>query len=598
MGEAGLPAVGQVEVLYVHPSGHLNDLVVPAGALTSMNATTATKLGRYAFEVADDEIASARILAIDVHWALALPGFARLVAHVRKLRPEVPIVVGGITAGHYAGQLLARYPIDYVLRGDSEVAFARLVDKLLVGDAPSGIPNVYGRGLTPAPPKRMTGAEYDATDCITCDWFPTYASVTNWDAAAFGQGRTIGVARGCPQRCPECYGSYASTYGQGYLLRSPEGVARLLRRAEASGARNIRLIVGKPPPRKLSALLRGIAEGGPYSFGGDVGFYLCTPPEPGDLALVESAFQGAITISLVLPEEHRPPPPPLQREREKAAWRRVADHVGGSSSLRLDVWSTRSSDVARVRSEIADADNARVGASYGGVWAVTRPVDGAMPPIDVLFDAVAPAWTFYAARLLSPGLARILAPFRFLDELDGDPLTVAAPEGALAGYHALVADGWQAHRLPTLPGLRVAVLPVKTRATSAQTREGIHVSGALAFATAGDMETSGPAIGFDERIDHRGIDLRARLVNLPREADALAIVPQPIDGSAADEWWLATVSATGGALVVGLAGRARDAVEIIVHLRVQDARVFVLDGQGEYIVRGVAHLGYFRPTSQ
>ena len=264
--------------------------------------------------------------------------------------------------------------------------------------------------------------------------------------------------------------------------------------------------------------------------------------------------------------------------------------------MRLDVWSTRSSNVARVKSEIADPDNDRVKASYGAVWAVTRPVDDAAASFDAVVDAVAPAWTFYAARLLSPALAKMLAPFRFLDELDGDPLSVTAPDGALAAYHALVADRWRAIRLPTLPGLRFAAMPVRAHTTSAHTREGIHVSGALAFATTDSLEVLGRTIALAELADHRGIDLRARVTSLPRDADALAVVPEPLDGSPVDSAWLAAIGGTAGALVVKLAPEASEARELVVHLRVQDARVFVLDSGREEVARGVAHLGYFRPT--
>jgi hypothetical protein len=595
MGNADSPAVTALEVLYVHPSGHLNDLVVPAGALSCLNATSARKLGRYAFEVADEEIASARIVAIDVHWALALSGFERLVGHVRRLRPDVPIVVGGVTAGHYAEELLARYPIDYVLRGDSEIAFAAIVEALLAGRSGGGIPNVLGRGISPSPPKRMTSAEYDATDCITCDWFPTYASVTNWDAVAFGQGRTIGVARGCPLRCPECYGSYASTFGEGYLLRSGAGVARLLRRAQAGGARNVRLFVGKPAPRQLSALLRGIGEQGPYAFDGEVGFYLCRPPEPDDVARLEAAFPGRVTLSLTPPEEHHPAVPPARLAREKEAWRRVAGQVGRSPAVRLDIWSTRSSDVRRVQAEIAQPENDHVKTSYGAVWAVTRPVDGAKPPFDVVRDAVASTWTFYAARLLSPALAAILAPFKFLDELDGEPLAEPPPVEALRAFHALVAARWHRSRLPTLPGLRFVVLPVEAAMTSASPREGVHVSGSLAFARTEQLEVRGASLDLDEAVDHRGVTLRAAISGLPGGANALAFLPRPLNGAPADASWLCTLGATGGALVMRLPVRRASAAELAIHLRVQDARVFVLDVSGRHVARGVAHLGYFRP---
>jgi len=166
-------APATLDVLYVHPGGHPNDLVIPAGALTCMNAARGTRLGRYAVEVTDDEIAAARVVAIDVHWALALPGFERLVTHVRAVSCGATIIVGGVTAGHYARELLERYPIDYVISGDPEASFAALVDALRAGARPTDLPNVHARDLPPPAQRRLTAAEYDATDPLTADWFPT-----------------------------------------------------------------------------------------------------------------------------------------------------------------------------------------------------------------------------------------------------------------------------------------------------------------------------------------------------------------------------------------------------------------------------------------
>ena len=244
------------EVLYIHPAGLLNDLVVPAGALSCMNAVSASKRGRYAFEVEDTEIRAARVVATDLHWAVGLPGFARLVRHVRQVNPDAVLIVGGITAGHYARELLEQHPVDFVVQGDSEVAFAALVNTVLTGRGdPSRIPNVHVRGAPSPALRRMTNEEFDRTDCLTCDWFPTFARVTDWDAVAFGPGRTVPVSRGCPSRCVACYGSYASTFGKGVRVRSPAGLAVILGRAQDEGVRNLRLILGKVPAATLTRLL-------------------------------------------------------------------------------------------------------------------------------------------------------------------------------------------------------------------------------------------------------------------------------------------------------------------------------------------------------
>src|ERR1019366_9974568 len=76
---------------------------------------------------------------------------------------------------------------------------------------------------------------------------------------------------------------------------------------------------------------------------------------------------------------------------------------------------------------------------------------------------------------------------------------------------------------------------------SAHTREGIHVSGALTFAATDSLEVLGRTIALAELADHRGIDLRARVTSLPRDADALAVVPEPLDGSPVDSAWLAAI---------------------------------------------------------
>lgn len=584
-------------VLYVHPSGHLNDLVVPAGAVTCMNAIPGPKLGRYAHEVADEEILEAAVVAIDLHWALGLSGLEPLVRHVRALRPDVPIVIGGITAGHYPEELLRRYAIDHVLQGDSEEAFAELVRRIRGGEPTDDIPNVHSRGRPPPRLMRMSREAFDATDCLTIDWFPTYARTTDWDAAAFPQGRTIPVSRGCELRCPECYGSYAATFGRGYRLRSPERLASLLERAARLGLRNLRLFVGKPSDRALTALLEELAARGPFRFATTVGIYLCTAPARSDLELLERAFSTPVALSMIPASEHVPRSRAPRLALEEARWREAAAYIASSSTLTLDAWTTTSGAVDAVRTALGTrADTPRVQISCASVWAVTRPVDGRDVPFDDVRRAAAGVWSFYAARVLSPALAELLAPYRLLDELDASAEDAEPAEpGPLAGFLDVIRTSFSRDRLPLLPELAFAVVPLeRPRVTKAA---GVRLHGRLAAlrATAGELRARrGEWATLRVTRDHRGVTGHASLAP-PAGTRALALVPLERAGAAPGDAALEAI-ATRGLIAITLPAPTSAtslALDLELVLRVQEVHVAVGDAGG-VLARGRGELGYFR----
>jgi hypothetical protein len=588
------------QVLYVHPWGHLNDLVIPAGAIACMNAIPGPKLGRYAFEVADDEIRDAAAVCLDLHWAISLPGFERVVRHVRAVAPAVPIVVGGIAAAHLAEQLLAELPVDYVFRGDAEASFARLVAALRAGEPPGPLPNLFARG-GPAPPRvRMSDAEFDATDSVAIDWFPTFARLTDLDAVAFPPGRTVIAARGCPLRCPTCYGSHASTYGKGYLWRSPERVAELVEEAQRVDARNLRLIVGKPSPRRITELAEGLAARGPFRFGSAIGFYLCRAPSESDLDALESAFDSPVALSIVPPEEHVPPLSPERLDEERAAWQRVAARVSRSKNLRLDVWATAGTDTGPIRAALGAEGNARVSVSSGAVWNMSRPGDGATTTLAAVREAVQHVWTFYAARLLSPALAHLLAPFHFLDEVDDGLDDLAPPaERELLPFHAAILRSWRRHHMPSLEGLAFDAVPVALApAPLSRSAEGTRWGGDLGLAAPTTARSLGPGHPLAQILDHRGVALECALGSLPAGCEAIAIVPR--GEGPTDQAWLDAMGRRGVLIARAPASSpspaAAPSVRLRIDLRVQDARVFLLDADDAPLRRGVAELGYFRDT--
>jgi len=587
-------------VLYVHPAGHLNDLVVPAGALSCMNGLASPRLGRFAFEVTEAEIAAARVVAIDLHWALAVPAFGRLVRHVRRIQPRAAIVAGGITAGIHARSLVDDLGVDFVVRGDSERAFSSLCRALLDDGDPGPIANVVRRGAVSTPSARMTQEDLDGTDCVSASWFPTYAKVSDWNTAAFSMARTIPVSRGCPMRCATCYGSYARTMGAGYLLRSPESLAREVARAADARVRNLRLILAKPPAPRLTALVRALATAGPFAFPSEVGLYLCTPPTAGDLDALEAAFPTPVALSVIPPEEHEPQLPEERVREEQEAWRRAAERVERSRTLRLDVWRTRGADVASARSTFATGISSRIKVNLGTTWQMTRPGADGRPTLGELDEIMEPLWTFYAARLLSPALASLLAPFRFLDDLEQDPCTLPRPDGALGTFFDRALESWRAHRLPLLAGLGFAVVPVHDTADAAgpalqRVHTGVRYHGATGVLPSGVLSPSAlaPPVALRVETDHRAVYLRSEPF-----ADAgggVAFVPV-LDAEKLGTGTALSPAAHGAVLL--RAALPLRPVMVQVALRVQEAELALLDGvTGESLARGRVDLGFFTPPA-
>lgn len=570
-------------LLYVHPAGHLNDLVVPAGAISCLGSLDAPRLGRYAFEVSDDELREARVVATDLHWAVALPGFLRLVDHVRATNPAAAIVAGGITAGHYAQEFVHR-GVDYVLRGDSESSFATLVHALLAGERPGPLPNVVTRDGA-GPSQRMSAADFDATDCLSVDWFPTYAKVTDWPGEAFSPSRTIPAARGCVMRCPACYGSHASLYGPGTLLRSPAALAREVARAAAMGVAQLRLICGKPPAKTLTAWLRALAETGPHTFHSMVGLYLCAPPSDEDLDLLLRAFDGNVALSLIPPEEHAPELPPHVLDREQDGWRRVAQRLRDTDRIQLDVWATTSVDVERIRRDLGAEDHPGVRVSLGSVWNLVRPSDhGALPELGPLRDTMDTIWTFFAARLLSPALGEALAPFGLLDEIDDPP--VPCPASVQPAVWAAILDQWERHRLPLLPALALTATPVSTGPDPWLRTDcaGARYEGALGVLPPEEVsDPLAPPTLLEVRATHRGVSLEATL-DVPQGADAIALGASALPGHPADP-------SHGLVVLTGVSPGSRS---LRITLRVMDAWVDLTDERGLRRASGRADIGGFR----
>ena len=85
------------------------------------------------------------IIAISLMFSTAYKLFKHLVAHYRRLWPQATIVVGGIHATNCTQYLLDTTPeVDYVFRGESEVAMAKFVQNF-IDNKPQSIQGVFDK---------------------------------------------------------------------------------------------------------------------------------------------------------------------------------------------------------------------------------------------------------------------------------------------------------------------------------------------------------------------------------------------------------------------------------------------------------------------
>lgn len=231
-------------VLYVHPYNHVQDALVPMGAVALMNRVTAPKLGLHAHELTPQHIADAAVLCLDLHWYFSVEAVNWIARQAKALRPDLPIVLGGITASFYAPELLERFPLDYVVQGDAEYTFPRLIEALLDGREVPALPNLYRRGGQTPERRKLTADEYAENDYLTFDWFPslekhTFAMHDECGVRPFWEEMDryhpyVPLNRGCVFPCASCFGSYQSVaFGNGQVNRSIAAVEASLDRIEA-----------------------------------------------------------------------------------------------------------------------------------------------------------------------------------------------------------------------------------------------------------------------------------------------------------------------------------------------------------------------------
>ncbi|MDP8221762.1 MAG: radical SAM protein [Candidatus Lernaella stagnicola] len=208
---------------------------------------------------------SPRVVGLSLHWHYQLPDTIALARAIRRGVPNAKIVAGGLTASHFAAELLRLVPeIDFVIRGEGEAPLAELLASLENDSGFEAVPNLSYRaggeirhnaiGFV-ADRAFLATADFARYDLLehSQDYFrlanhvlrplslPGRAANRMFPSGRLGHVVTIG--RGCPVECSYCSGSKsttATTTGrENTTLRPIDSVLRELRSLKECGVNGI-----------------------------------------------------------------------------------------------------------------------------------------------------------------------------------------------------------------------------------------------------------------------------------------------------------------------------------------------------------------------
>jgi clorobiocin/coumermycin A biosynthesis protein CloN6/CouN6 len=90
------------------------------------------------------ELFEARLIGIDLHWMVHVQGSIAFSRLLKKHRPDIPIVFGGISSTYYADELMTYDSIDMVLAGyDTLAPMDELLRALKQGSTLERVPNLW-----------------------------------------------------------------------------------------------------------------------------------------------------------------------------------------------------------------------------------------------------------------------------------------------------------------------------------------------------------------------------------------------------------------------------------------------------------------------
>ena len=166
--------------------------------------------------------------------------FLSAIGTLRKLREVLPntrLVLGGFHSTFAADRILREYPfVDYILKGEAEVSFSKLLDNLEQQSSLAGV-----EGISFAENGKVTNNPAVLVEDLDSLPFPArelaqkveYGYYHKNIRLTFGKFTTISSSRGCPFQCAFC--SCAAFSQRKWRFRSPENVVDELEQLYGEG---------------------------------------------------------------------------------------------------------------------------------------------------------------------------------------------------------------------------------------------------------------------------------------------------------------------------------------------------------------------------
>jgi radical SAM superfamily enzyme YgiQ (UPF0313 family) len=162
-------------------------------------------------------------------------------AKVKAALPSVKLVLGGIHATLAGERILESYPfVDYLVKGEGELSFPRLLDRIERGVPPSDV-----EGISWLDGGRIVGREPVLIEDLDSLPFPDRSLADEVEYGyyhknirlTFGKFTTISSSRGCPYQCTYC--SCAAFSQRRWRPRSPENVVAELEKLQGDGYESV-----------------------------------------------------------------------------------------------------------------------------------------------------------------------------------------------------------------------------------------------------------------------------------------------------------------------------------------------------------------------
>jgi B12-binding domain/radical SAM domain protein len=178
---------------------------------------------------------------IDLHWMAHVQGTLALAELIKRFHPNIPVILGGLSATYYHEELLRQYPfIDFVMRGDStEKPLVQLLQTIKKGGDFQNIPNLTYRDEKSRIHVNPLTHVPETLDEMTIDYSHIMRKVVRYADPTGYQPfidwytypvTAVFTCRGCTYACKTCGGS-AQTFrkmaNRGKpAYRNPRGLAQ------------------------------------------------------------------------------------------------------------------------------------------------------------------------------------------------------------------------------------------------------------------------------------------------------------------------------------------------------------------------------------